>query len=272
MSASASMTKCVILARGLGTRMRCNDADSLLDAAQASAADSGIKAMVPIGRPFLDYVLSVLVGAGFQRACLVIGPEHNLVRDYYTREQRPTRIEVSFAVQSEALGTANAVLAAEQFAGTDEFLAINSDNYYPIDSLRQIQDLRAPGTVLFQAAELLRQGNIPEDRIRAFAYCVVDRDGFLADIVEKPDTAANLRGDKLISMNCWRFDSRVFPACREVPISSRGEYELPAAVKLAIHGGAKFRVAISHDGVLDLSRRSDIASVAERLKNVRVDL
>jgi hypothetical protein len=34
----------------------------------------------------------------------------------------------------------------------------------------------------------------------------------------------------------------------------------------------KLKVAISKSGVLDLSRRSDIAAVTERLKNVRVSL
>jgi len=48
----------VILARGLGTRMRRTDAASALAEEQARVADTGLKAMIPIGRPFLDYVLS----------------------------------------------------------------------------------------------------------------------------------------------------------------------------------------------------------------------
>ena len=50
--------KAVILARGLGTRMRKADTGAALDSAQQAAADSGLKAMIPVGRPFLDYVLS----------------------------------------------------------------------------------------------------------------------------------------------------------------------------------------------------------------------
>jgi glucose-1-phosphate thymidylyltransferase len=271
MSASATITKCVILARGLGTRMRQDEAGTTLRASQSAVADAGIKAMVSVGRPFLDYVLSALADAGFRSACLVIGPEHEMVRDYYTREQRPTRIKVTFASQPEPLGTANAVLAAEKFAGTDEFLVINGDNYYPPDVLSDVQLLGAPGAVLFQAADLLRNSNIPEDRIRAFAYCVVDEQGLLADIIEKP-SAPQLAGEKLISMNCWRFDSGIFPACRDAPLSPRGEYELPLAVKLAIQRGAKFKAAVSHAGVLDLSRRSDIAAVTERLRDIKVQL
>ena len=42
-------TKAVILARGLGTRMRKSDDSASLDASQAAAADTGVKGMIPIG-------------------------------------------------------------------------------------------------------------------------------------------------------------------------------------------------------------------------------
>ena len=59
----------VILARGLGTRMRRDPgvaaaegsgarvgkaAPSGLTAAQAAVADAGLKAMIPVGRPLID--------------------------------------------------------------------------------------------------------------------------------------------------------------------------------------------------------------------------
>jgi len=274
MKDAAYITKCVILARGLGTRMRRQEAGVALDASQSAAADTGLKAMIPVGRPFLDYVLSGLADAGFQQVCLVIGPEHEAVREYYATTVRPRRIQLDFAIQQEPLGTANAVLAAEGFGATDQFLVINGDNYYPPEALSSIQSLRQPGTVLFPAEALVSKSNIPEERIRAFAYCVVDRDGFLANIVEKPDSVktAHLEAEKLVSMNCWRFGPVIFDACREVPRSSRGEYELPQAVRLAMRRGVKFKVAICGTGVLDLSRRSDIAEVATRLHNVEVHL
>ena len=271
MSASTSITKCVILARGLGKRMRQDDTATSLDLAQSSAAEAGLKAMVPVGRPFLDYVLTALADAGFNQVCIVIGPEHDAVRNYYTCTNPPTRIQIDFATQARPLGTANAVLAAEAFAGTDEFLAINSDNYYPPGVLRVLQSQSQPGTVLFKAASLVRHSNIPEHRVKAFAACLVDRDGFLADIVEKPEDK-QVDPCKLISMNCWRFAPTIFAACRDVPLSPRGEYELPLAVRLAVQRGLKFKTVVSHAGVLDLSRRSDIAAVAERLKDVQVRL
>ena len=118
----------VIMARGLGTRMRKTDEAALLDKGQMEAADTGIKAMIPIGRPFLDYVLSGLADAGYPKACLVIGPEHQIVRDYF-KKNPPRRISIEFAVQEKPLGTADAVLAARNVVGESHFLVINSDNY-----------------------------------------------------------------------------------------------------------------------------------------------
>ena len=69
----------------------------------------------------------------------------------------------------------------------------------------------------------------------------------------------------LVSMNLWRFDARIFAACRDVPPSPRGELELPAAVLLAVARGMRLDVVPSLGPVLDLSRRSDVADVARRL-------
>lgn len=107
-------------------------------------ASQGIKALVPIDRPFLDYVMSGLAEAGYRHVCLVIGPEHDVVRDYYGSIERK-RIEIHFAVQELPRGTADAVAAAEQFAAADPFLVINSDNYYPQEALRDLRSLTTPG-------------------------------------------------------------------------------------------------------------------------------
>jgi glucose-1-phosphate thymidylyltransferase len=251
--------------------MRRPDGTAALDPAQAAAAASGVKAMISFGagRPFLDYVLSGLADARIDEACLVIGPEHDEIRRYYGETSPPTRLRIAFAIQPEPRGTADAVLAAEAFAGQDDFLVINSDNLYPVSALVSLADLPGPGVALFEKDALISTGNIPADRIAAFAVCVVSGDGYLETIVEKPDekTLAGLGPDPPMSMNCWRFSAEIFDACRKVPLSARGEYELPEAVRGAIRSGVRFRVVRCREGVLDLSRRSDIASVAERLRS-----
>jgi dTDP-glucose pyrophosphorylase len=271
---SAELVKAVILARGLGTRMRRASASAAIDDQQARAADSGVKAMIPIGRPFLDYVISALADAGFLEICLVIGPEHDTIRDYYTRQVSMSRVAISFAVQERPLGTANAVLAAESFAQNRQFLVINSDNYYAVPALEAVRRLAGCGLAGFDRAALVRDGNIDDERVSRYAVLQVSADGRLEGIVEKPEGEAWARAGAhaLISMNCWRFGPSIFEAARRIDRSPRGEFELADAVKAAMAAGERFAVVAVEAGVLDLSQRGDIPSVARRLAAVEVRL
>lgn len=234
--------KAVIIARGLGTRMRKADAAAALDPAQAAAADAGVKGMIPIGRPFMDFLVSALADAGFADVCLVIGPEHQSVREHYTREVTPARVRLAFAVQQEPLGTADAVLAAESFAGSDPFVVINSDNYYPVAALAALRTTPAPAVVGFEREALVRLGNVSRDKVARFGALDVGADGMLRRILAAPTPAMAGRA-VLASVNCWSFSREIFRACRDVPRSARGELELPQAVQLAIDAhGMRMRV------------------------------
>jgi glucose-1-phosphate thymidylyltransferase len=261
----------VVLARGAGRRMR-EPGTAELTPAQAAAASAGRKVMMPIGnaveaRPFLDYVLASLADAGCDRIVVVIAPDQHDVRHRYDRTVRPSRFDLLFAEQPEPLGTAQAVLAAEPAVGHAPFLVVNADNLYPASALAGLVALDGPGLPAFSPADLVATGNIPADRLAAFALIDVDEEGFLRRIVEKPDPSvvAAHGASARVSMNAWRFDDRIFAACRDVARSARGEYELPEAVALAVARGVRFRVNAAEGPVLDLSRRGDIAAVSRRL-------
>src|SRR6202040_361755 len=98
---------------------------------------------------------------------------------------------------------------------------INSDNDYPVSALSALRRLGEPGTVLFEREAFLRNSNIPPERIRAFDVCV----GGPGEGALRAATSTSL-----VSMNCLRFSSSIFLACRDVPRSVRGEFELPKAV------------------------------------------
>ncbi len=269
------MDKAVVLARGLGTRMRKAAAAAALDENQATIAAMGLKAMIPIGRPFLDYVLSAVADAGISQVCLVIGPEHDLVREYYGQKLKPRRLSIHFAIQPEPRGTADAVAAAEQFVGSDDFLAINSDNYYPVAAIGWLRQLAGPGVALFDWEALASAGGFSSDRLRKFAVGMVDSAGMLRKILEKPEqqTLDALPKPLGVSMNCWRFGPTIFEACRAIGPSPRGEYELTDAVQYAIdHLGVEFRAVTISEPVLDLTNQEDIATVASRLAGKEVDL
>jgi len=269
------MDKAVILARGLGTRMRQQDPQAGLSARQAEVAATGVKALIPIDRPFLDYVLSALADAGYRRVCLVVGPEHGELRRYYGEALQYQRLELGFAIQEQPLGTADAVAAAEGFAAGDPFLVINSDNYYPAEALGALRHLPGPGLAAFSRTGMLAGGNIPPERLSRFALVEADAEGCLRRIIEKPDPALleSLPEPVAVSMNCWRFDAGIFPACRAVKPSPRGELELPDAVQHAAGVlGQRFRVLYFDEAVLDLSNRADVGPVAARLAGREVKL
>ncbi len=268
-------SKAVILARGLGTRMRKPDADGAqLNSDQSRAADLGMKGMIPIGRPFLEYVLSSLADAGFSEVCVVIGPEHDAVVHHFTVDSPPSRIAIEFAIQAKPLGTADAVLASESFTCGEPFVVLNSDNYYPADALSLLRNSDPPAIAGFARSALIADASVDSNNISRFGALTIDEDGYLVRIVGRPGERTGNDGDEIYaSMNCWLFDRRIFEACHRVTLSPRNELELPRAVQLGIDEmGMKFKVIRLSMSVLDMSTRADIYRVQQRLQSVNVRL
>jgi glucose-1-phosphate thymidylyltransferase len=272
--------KAVVLARGLGTRMQREAEGVPLSEEHLRAARAGQKALMPLlGRPMLDYVVDSLLQAGLRHVCLVIAPEADAMRQAARRIQAAAAAagaRIECAVQQDPRGTADAVLAAEDFAAGDAFVVCNGDNLYPWAALRQLagiedDDCRA---VAFERDALLHHSNIAPERIRAFAAMTVSEDGRLTGIVEKPpDPERYAREGRLwVNMNLYRFVPAVFDACRSIePDPVRGELELTAAVaELVRRGRPAFRVVFSEEGVLDLTSRADISGAERALAGRRL--
>jgi glucose-1-phosphate thymidylyltransferase len=181
-------------------------------------------------------------------------------------------VRIHFAVQQHPLGTADAVLAAEGFAGGEPFVVINSDNYYPAEALARLHTGRSPAIVAFERESLARLGNCAPDKLERFGALDIDAHGDLHRILARPTDAMRAAGPIYASLNCWRFDAAMFDACRAVPPTARGELELPQAVQRALDGGMRMEAIRVQAAVLDMSSRGDVASVAERLRDVRVVL
>ncbi|MBK7705640.1 MAG: nucleotidyltransferase family protein [Acidobacteria bacterium] len=256
--------KAVILARGLGTRMRAGATDAVLSPEQQRIAEAGIKALIPVAgdRTMLDLILENLSAAGFSDFVLVIGNEHAAIREFCASRG----YDASFAIQKEPLGTSDAVLASAAEVLADElFLVVNSDNLYPVESLRRLRETNRPGLVAFARTGLIEHGNIAAERIAKFATIETNARGDLEQIVEKPEIVAP---DSYVSMNAWLFSPAIFEACERIEPSPRGEFEITAAVQYAIDElGQSFAVVRSDEGVLDLSSRSDIETARLRIEN-----
>ena len=231
--------------------------------------------MIPIGRPFLDYVLNALADGGIEDICIVVSPRDSAIRDHYTRRGTLSRLRVTFAEQAEPRGTADAVRCARAWVDDEQFLVLNADNVYSARTLRAVCAIDGCGLAGYRAGPLVQLSNIPRERLRAFALLDVDASGRLRSITEKPANAPDsaFGDDALVSMNLWSFTRAMFDACDRVTPSMRGELELADAVRIAMHElSVTFHVTTVDDGVIDLSSRSDIAAVTKRLRDVTVSL
>jgi len=267
-------TLAVILARGLGSRLRADDG-AVLTAEQEAAAETGAKGLMPVaGRPFIDFLLHELADAGVTDIVFVVGPDDTQIRRRYDTDNPPTRLRVRFAVQQEPRGTAHALCAARDAvcaalgAPTDDahhrhFLMCNADDLYPSASVRALVDLGGPGLIAFDAESLLAGGTMEPERIRAFALLDIDDEGVLREIVEKPaeDHPLALADTRWVSMNLWRFTDAIFDDCKTVQPSARGELELADAVRHAMARGERFMTVPQHVAVPGLTHRRDVAAL-----------
>ena len=117
--------QCLILAGGLGTRMK----------AAAPDIDNTAKALLPVsGRPFADHQLTWLAGHGVKRVVYAIGHKGSQIRDF-VGDGGGWGLEAVFSDEGETqLGTGGAVrLAVDEGLVAGGFLLLYCDSYLSID-------------------------------------------------------------------------------------------------------------------------------------------
>ncbi len=113
--------QCVILAGGLGTRMR-------------PLTDSCPKTLLPVrGRPFAYHQLHWLAAQGVNEVVYCIGHRGDLIRRYWAMEPSPIR-SIRWVDEGDRLrGTGGALrLACEQGVLEESFLVIYGDSFLPV--------------------------------------------------------------------------------------------------------------------------------------------
>lgn len=109
------VTEAIILAGGLGTRLR-------------SVAPDLPKAMVPIaGQPFLTYLLRHLEENGVRRVVLAVGYRHEPIRDFFGSKYGA--LQLVYSVEPEPLGTGGALSQALPYIEGPFTFVINGDTF-----------------------------------------------------------------------------------------------------------------------------------------------
>ncbi|MRR54803.1 MAG: D-glycero-D-manno-heptose 1-phosphate guanosyltransferase [Deltaproteobacteria bacterium] len=155
--------KAVVLAGGLGTRLK-------------GRVPNLPKPMAPVaGRPFLEYLLDRLAGAGVHEVILSVGYRWQAIADHFGEEYRGMRLR--YAVEVEPLGTGGALAHALNGEGDEPVLVLNGDTLLTVDYSELffwfLAELAEVGMVLRRVPDAARYGS------------VVVRDGRVAEFLEK---------------------------------------------------------------------------------------
>lgn len=134
--------ECVILAGGMGTRLR-------------SVVSDVPKCMAPVaGRPFLYYLVTTLIDARFDRIILSLGYKHEVIEEWLASNHFP--VSISTVVEDSPLGTGGAIKLALSKTIENELFILNGDTFFSVD-YRQMQDLhrqtRATATLALKKME-----------------------------------------------------------------------------------------------------------------------
>ena len=112
------MTTSIILAGGLGTRLR-------------SAVPNMPKPMASIGgRPFLEKQMDYWIDQGVNRFVISVGYMKEVIMEYFNSSYRS--IPLTYSIEDEPLGTGGALLLAAQGL-IDPFLVLNGDTFFECD-------------------------------------------------------------------------------------------------------------------------------------------
>ena len=113
------MTSAIILAGGLGTRLR-------------SAVPDLPKPMAPIaGRPFLAHQMDHWIAQGVSHFVLSVGYRHEAISGFFGRRYRGAALD--YVIETTPLGTGGALLlAAVQLPPDEPALLLNGDTYFDV--------------------------------------------------------------------------------------------------------------------------------------------
>jgi len=111
-------TQAVILAGGLGTRIRSVNPDLP-------------KALIPVnGKPFLERQIDWLYGKGIDKIHLALGHGAPLIQDWIISKSF-SHLNLSVSVEAWPIGTAGALKWAEPCFKSDPFIVVNGDTILP---------------------------------------------------------------------------------------------------------------------------------------------
>jgi len=238
----------VILAAGKGTRMK-SDLAKVLHSLN--------------GRPMVHYVIDVALSLDSEKTVLIIGYQKDKVKEFCIQ------YHIFYAIQSEQLGTAHAVLQSEDILGTyaHDLLVLSGD--VPLLTKSTLETLITTHQTSGAIATLL---TVNLEDPSGYGRIIRDNEGNVRKIVEHKDAASDELKIKEINSGIYIFKTKpLFENLVQVRTDNvQGEYYLPDVVKMYVDHGEKV-VAQLADNVEEIRGINTVEQLreAETILNIR---
>ncbi|KKK62119.1 hypothetical protein LCGC14_3007520 [marine sediment metagenome] len=207
----------VILAAGGGTRMR-------------PLSYEISKPMLPIcNKPLLALLAERMDEIGMKSIIIIDSPSNfNFIKNYFKIHPLTRNTPITYAIQKEALGTAHALLQAKDYIKCEFIFAMAGDNYFSSETIfnlinHHLQDVPEVTIALKK---------VTSKEIITLSSVLINKRRLIQKIVEKPSKDEIL--SLLAATSAYTFDSSFFNILSEIPISIRGEYEIPTAFEVIL--------------------------------------
>lgn len=177
------------------------------------------KQLLPIyDKPLIYYPLSVLLLAQIKDILIISTPEATPLYQELLGDGHEIGIDISYCVQSQPRGLAEAFILGEDFIGDDNVCLILGDNVFYGQDLTKVMNkakARSQGATIF--------GCMVKDP-HAFGVVEFDENHRVLSIEEKPE---NPKSNYAVP-GLYFYDNRVVEIAKSIKPSARGELEITA--------------------------------------------